>query len=219
MTFFSKIKKNLKNPLVKKTALVYSVIMAVFLFYLLLPSCQPPQIGERFPFESGFVSDIMGEPLGTYFTNLEKDEVVDFYLENYSTSTWFNLPIPARVIEHNPEYAREIINDMHTAKNTSFLVEINQPFRESIILKGYGEVNQESREKKNDKQIKKFTPREGESYFLTITPYHIKPSLWQRALSWLIYALIVPLTMVFFWQRVKEAGEAAKNIFRKKKNK
>ncbi len=217
MAFFSKIKKTFKKALAKKITLVYLAIMAAFLFYLLLPSCQPPQIGERFPFESGFVSDIMGEPLGTYFTNLEKDEAINFYLENYSTSSWLNLPLPIRVIEHDPEYAGEIINDMHTAKNTSFLVEVNQPLRESIILKGYGEVGQEGREEKSDKQIKKFTPREGESYFLSITPYHIKPSPWQKIITWLAYLIIIPLATVFFWQEIKTAIKAMKKVFGKKK--
>jgi hypothetical protein len=217
MAFFSKIKKTLKETLTKKITLIYLAIMVAFLFYLLLPSCDPPQIGERFPFESGFVSDIMGEPLGTYFTNLEKNEVTNFYLENYSTSSWLNLPLPARIIEHNPEYSGEIINDMHTRKNTSFLIEINQPFRESIILKGYGEVSQESREKKNEKQIKRFSPREGESYFLTITPYQIKPSFWQKFISWLVYLIIIPLVIVFFWDKTKKAGEAVQTILKNKK--
>lgn len=217
VTSFPNFKKKLKVILGSKITHGYLVIMGLFLIYLLLPSVPAPKIGERFSSESGFTSDLMGPPIGTYFTNLEKDEVINFYLTNYSRSSFLNLPLPARAIEHRPEYASEIINDMHSAKNTSFLVEINQPFRESIILKGYGEVSQKEREEKNPKDIKSFTPKEGEKYFLQITSYQVKPSLWQRVLSWLVYALIVPLTIVFFWQRVKEAGEAAKGIFKRKR--
>ena len=32
---------------------------------------------------------------------------------------------------------------MHRAKNTSFLVEIRQPGRRSLAIKGYGEANPE----------------------------------------------------------------------------
>ena len=216
MTFFlADSKKKLKRLFASRVIRSYLVLMGVFLGYLLLPSLAVPQIGERFPSEAGFTSDLLGPPVGTYFTNLEKDEVVDFYLDNYSRSSFLNLPLPARVIEHQPEYASEIINDMHTAKNTSFLVEINQPFRESLIIKGYGEVSQESREEKSEKQIKKFSPREGESYFLMITPYQIKPSFWQKFISWLIYLIIIPLVLTFFWQRLKEGGGAIEKIFKK----
>lgn len=215
VTGSSNFKKKLKAVLGSKITHGYLALMGLFLVYLLLPSAPVPQIGERFPSESGFTSDLMGPPSGTYFTNLEKDEVINFYLTNYSRSPFLNLPLPVRAIEHKPEYSSEIINDMHNAKNTSFLIEINQPFRESIILKGYGEVSQKEREEKNPKDIKSFTPKEGEKYFLKITPYQVKPSLWQRALSWLIYLVIIPLTIVFFWQRAKEATRLVWGLFRR----
>lgn len=219
VTSFPNFKKKLKAALSSKITHGYLVIMGIFLIYLLLPSVPAPQIGERFPSESGFTSDLMGPPIGTYFTNLEKDEVIKFFLDAYSRSSFMNLPLPTRAIEHKPEYAEEIINDMHTAKNTSFLVEINQPFRGSIIIKGYGEVSKAEREEREAKKIKKFEPRKGEIYFLKLDVYHIEPSLWQKFFSWLIYLAIIPLVIVFFWQRLKGAREAVKTIFKKKKNK
>jgi len=213
--FLADFKKKLKRLFTSKIIRCYLVLMGVFLGYLLLPSLAVPQIGERFPSETGFTSDLLGPPSGTYFTNLEKDEAISFYLDSYSRSPLLNLPLPARVIEHQPEYAGEIINDMHTAKNTSFLVEINQPLRESLIIKGYGEVNRAEREDKEAKQIKKFEPRKGEVYFLKLDVYQVKPTIWQKTISWLVYLLIIPLVLAFFWQRTKEAGIAIGRIFKK----
>jgi hypothetical protein len=213
--FLADFKKKLKRLFTSKIIRCYLVLMGVFLGYLLLPSLAVPQIGERFPSETGFTSDLLGPPTGTYFTNLEKDDVVSFYLNSYSRSSFLNLPLPAKVIEHQPEYAGEIINDMHTAKNTSFLVEINQPFRESLIIKGYGEVSQIEREEKEAKQIKKFEPQKGEVYFLKLDLYQVKPAIGPRIVSWLVYLIIVPLVLTFFWQRIKEAGIAIGKIFRK----
>lgn len=210
-------KRKLKKILSSKITLGYLGLMGFFLVYLIWPSPPIPELGEKFPLGPGFISDIIGEPIGTFYTNLEKDQIVSFYLEGYSNSPLLNLPLPTKAIEHRPEYASEIINDMHNAKNTSFLIEINQPFRESIIIKGYGEISLTERKENNKKETKKFTPREGETYFLKITPYQIKPHLWQKILSWLIYLVIIPLAAVFFWQRIKEAGEVVKSIFRKKK--
>jgi hypothetical protein len=205
--------KRLKKALFSKIAIAYLGFLGAFLFYLVLPSPAIPQIGESFPSESGFTSDLIGKPIGTYFTNLDKDQLIDFYIKGYSHSPFLNLPLLTRAIEHRSEYASEIINDMHNAKNTSFLVEINQPLRESIIIKGYGEVNQKAREEKDEKELKKFTPKEGEAYFLKITPYQVKPYLWQKILSWLIYLVIIPLVIVFFWQRIKEIGKTIKETF------
>ena len=213
--FLADFKKKLKRLFTSKIIRCYLVLTGVFLGYLLLPSLAVPQIVERFPSETGFTSDLLGPPSGTYFTNLEKDDVVNFYLNSYSRSSFLNLPLPAKVIEHQPEYAGEIINNMHTAKNTSFLVEINQPFRESFIIKGYGEVSQIEREEKEAKQVKKFEPRKGEVYFLKLDVYQVKPTAWQKIISWLVYLIIVPLVLTFFWQRIKKAGIAIGKIFRK----
>lgn len=187
--------------------------------YLCLPSPQLPQLGEKYPPEPGFTSDLIGEPSGTYFTNLEKDEAVNFYAANFSSSPFLGLPLPTRIIEHRPEYANEIINDMHNAKNTSFLIEINHPLKESIIIKGYGEINKKDREEKADNEVRTFTPSPGEVYFLKITPYQIKPTPGQRFLSWLVMLLIIPPVIVFFEKQAKEAGKAIGNIFQKNPNK
>ena len=216
---FSDLKKKLKRLFTSKTIHCYLVLMGIFLGYLLLPSSAVPQIGEKFLSETGFTSDLLGPPNGTYFTNLEKDEAIRFYLDGYSRSLLLNLPLPARAIEHQPEYAEEIINDMHTAKNTSFLVEINQPFRESLIIKGYGEVGRAEREEKEAKQIKKFEPRKGEVYFLKLDIYQVRPTIWQKVISWLVYLITIPLVVIFSWNQTKKAGEAIKSILlRGKKN-
>jgi hypothetical protein len=219
MNFFVDLGKNLKKFFFSWPGLIYLILMILSAAYLLLPPSNVPQIGESYQFESGFISDLMGEPSGTYFTNREKNEVIDFYLDNYHHSTWLNLPLITRAIEYPADYVTDIINDMHTAKNTSFLVEINHPFKESLIIKGYGEVSQADRNTKSPENLRKFTTPDGQEYFLMITVYQVCAEVWEKLALVLILFLIVPLVLGVFYNQVKEAFQALTDILPKKRGK
>ncbi len=214
ISFFT-IKRTLGAIFASKIVLGYLFLQVIFLIYLILPSPKIPQIEEKHPFDATlFYSSLMGEPIGVYYTNLDEAEVISFYLKSFSRLPWLNLPLPARVIRHQPEYANEIINKMHNAGNTSFLIEINQPLRESIILQGYGEVDRAEREKKSEKELKRFEFEDGRVFFLRVALYQIRPSFGQRLLSWLTYLIILPLVTIFLGWKVKKAAKAIKDTLK-----
>jgi len=179
----------------RKVKIFSGLLFLVGLFYLLLPGPSVPQLGENFPFERGFISQMMGEPVAAFYTNQGQEEVLSFFQKNYSRSLFLNLPLFTQKINYFPQEANELINDMHSAKNTSFLVELRQPGRESLVIKGYGETNPEAISQKDPKKIISFKPEDGKEYHLQITVYRIKTS---PAIRVLMLALVFLITPVVF---------------------
>ena len=200
----------------RKAKILSGLLFLVSLFYLLLPSPPVPQLGENFPFERGFISQMMGEPVATFYTNQGQEEALSFFQKNYSLSPFLNLPLLAQRIDYFPQEASELINDMHSAKNTSFLVELRQPGRESLIIKGYGETNPGEISQKDPKKIISFKPEDGKEYHLQITVYQIKTPLGVRILMLFLVFLITPMVFLGIIKTTKEIG---KLLVRSKKTK
>ena len=184
--------------------ILYGLLFLVGLFYLFLPGPPVPQLGENFPFERGFISQIMGEPVATFYTNQGQKEVLSFFQKNYSYSPFLNLPLLVQKTDYFPQEAYELINDMHHAKNTSFLVELRQPGRESLVIKGYGETNPGEISQKDPKKIISFKPEDGKEYHLQITVYQIKTPLGVRILMLFLVFLITPVVFLGIIKTVKE---------------
>ena len=188
----------------RKAKILYGLLFLVGLFYLFLPGPPVPQLGENFPFEIGFISQMMGEPVATFYTNQGQKEALSFFQKNYSYSPFLNLPLLVQRADYFPQEAYELINDMHSAKNTSFLVELRQPGRESLIIKGYGETNPEEISQKDPKKIISFKPEDGKEYHLQITVYQIKTPLGVRILMLFLVFLITPVVFLGIIKTVKE---------------
>ncbi len=184
--------------------LSYLLLFLISLFYLLLPSPSLPKIGKRYPTETGYNSHLVGEPEGSYFTNKSLKEIVAFYRQNYSHSPFLGLPLPVQEIAYDPQYVRTLINDMHTYKNTSFLVEFSHPGRESIFIKGFGETNpQQALKKKAGKRII-FKPEKGKEFNLKLVVYHIESPVWARVLILLGVFVLTPIILFQLWQAIGE---------------
>jgi len=180
----------------RKAKILYGLLFLVGLFYLFLPGPPVPQLGENFPFERGFISQMMGEPVATFYTNQGQEEVLLFFQKNYSYSSFLNLPLFTQKINYSPQEANELINDMHSAKNTSFLVELRQAGRESLVIKGYGETNPKEISQKDPKKIISFKPEDGKEYHLQLTVYQIKTPLGVRILMLFLVFLITPVVFL-----------------------
>lgn len=180
----------------RKAKILSGLLFLASLFYLLLPGPPVPQLGENFPFERGFISQMMGEPVATFYTNQGQEEALSFFQKNYSRSPFLNLPLLIQRIDYFPQEAYELINDMHSAKNTNFLVEFRQPGRESLVIKGYGEVNPEEISQKDPAKIISFKPEDGKEYHLQITVYRIKTPLGVRILMLFLVFLITPVVFL-----------------------
>jgi hypothetical protein len=120
----------MKNNIFKILLLAISII---FSLYLLLPD--PP---EPKPLPHSFRSPEPGDNgqipgLFAYYTNLPRNEIIAFYQNQYSYSSFYHFPLITFKLIHPPEYAWEVITD--TIPNT-FLEEVIQPFRGSLYLAG-----------------------------------------------------------------------------------
>ena len=188
----------------RKAKILYGLLFLVGLFYLFLPGPPVPQLGENFPFEKGFISQMMGEPVATFYTNQGQEEVLSFFQKKYSHSPFLNLPLLAQRTDYFPQEAYELINDMHGAKNTNFLVELRQPGRESLVIKGYGETNPEEISKKDPAKITSFRPEDGKEYHLQLTVYQIKTPLGVRILMLFLVFLITPVVFLGIIKTVRE---------------
>lgn len=188
----------------RKAKIPYGLLFLVGLFYLFLPGPSVPQLGENFPSGEGFISQMMGEPVATFYTNQGQEEVLSFFQKNYSYSPFLNLPLLAQRTDYFPQEAYELINDMHSAKNTNFLVELRQPGRESLVIKGFGETNPEEISKKDPAKIISFRPEDGKEYHLQITVYQIKTPLGVRILMLCLVFLITPAVLLGIIKTVRE---------------
>ncbi|MBP8591218.1 hypothetical protein KBI33_01965 [Candidatus Shapirobacteria bacterium] len=195
--------------------IIYSLIFLISLFYLLLPAPPVPQLGQNFPFEKGFISQMMGEPVATFYTNQGQEEALSFFRKNYSFSPFLSFPLFTQRIDYFPQEANELINDMHGAKNTSFLVELRHPGRESLVIKGYGETKPEGMSQKDPGKIISFKPEDGKEYHLQLTLYQIKTPIAARIILLILVFLLTPI--VFSWVR-KTIKEIVRVLLKKQKS-
>jgi len=170
-----------------KLKIFYSLLFLIAIFYLLLPPPPIPQIRKAYPFQDGDIGKLTGQPQGVYFTNLSQKEVNNFYQENFSRSPFLNIPLFTQKIDYQPkEYSKEILND-DIADLTSFLTEFSHPWRESIIIQGFGEVE-------SGKRIQ-FTPENDKKYNLRIVVYYIESPFWARILVLIGIFILTPIIL------------------------
>lgn len=121
--------------IVKKIGLVFSgAILVLFFVYILLPGpaeIPPPPWGLR-SVEPGDTSQMPG--VSAYYTDVEREDVVDYYFSYYSKSSFLNLPLFTIKLNHPPELAREVL---YSTQKSSYVEEIVHPFRESLFISGY----------------------------------------------------------------------------------
>ncbi len=104
--------------------LIFSVLSFLLLFYVLLPAPDfplppPDSLQSREPADSE-------TPLRrAYFTNLTREEVMDWYLDQFKWGYRLN---------YGPEESQSIIRDQ---TRSTFLEEIVHPFRESVFINGF----------------------------------------------------------------------------------
>lgn len=124
------------------------VIWLIGLIYLVIPSASLPPLPNSYKSnEPGDTVEIYG--VSAYYTSLSRQEILDFYLVNFNKSRFFNLPFPAILLNHPPEYVSTAIRD---TVNSTFLYELVHPFRDSLIINGWS-PEEDRRYKENEKLI------------------------------------------------------------------
>jgi len=114
----------------KATFLLFSLL---FLFYLILPSPDFPE-----PLPGALTSKEPGDtetPLRkAYFTDLSREEILTYYQNQFTNSTFFGLPLPTYRLNYPPEEAQSLVRDQ---TRSTFLEEIVHPLRESLYMNGF----------------------------------------------------------------------------------
>lgn len=163
----------------------YFLFCLIFLCYLSLPGYQFPS-----PPPDALQSKEPGDtetPLRrAYFTNYTREEVVNYYKNQFTHSNFKNLLLPTLRLNYPPEDAQTLIRDQ---TRSTFLEELVHPFRESIYINGF-----EPKEEKDTIDI------EGKIWRQKIIIKYVDSSLIIRLL---IAVLTLSLIPVLYWETKK----------------
>jgi hypothetical protein len=122
------------NYAMKKVLKILKVLfLAVSFVYLVLPLPElPPLPDSHKSTEPGDTVEIPG--VSAYYTDVSRQEVLTFYRQAFSRSSFLQLPLPVIVLNHRPEYGKQAIRD---TTETTFLYELVHPFRDSLYINGF----------------------------------------------------------------------------------
>jgi len=118
--------------MVKKGYFLVGILLSLYLF-LPGPKLPPADLPEALK------SDEPGDTyqltqVSAYYTRKSREEVVSFYTDYFSHSSFLNLPLFTYRLNHPPEYAREVWID---TKRSYYLEEIIHPFSGSLFVNGF----------------------------------------------------------------------------------
>src|SRR4030043_1567819 len=165
--------------------ILYLLFCLIFIFYLVLPGYEFPK-----PPSDALQSTEPGDNetllRRAYFTNLTREEVMNHYKNQFTHSSFYNLPIPTYRLNYPPEDAQTLIRDQ--ARST-FLEEIVHPFRESVYINGF-----EPKEKKDAVNIA------GKIWRQKIIIKYAPSLIWIRLLLAIPTLILIP---VLYWETKK----------------
>jgi len=160
--------------MIKKVTLIILIIFNVLaVIYLISPTPVLPNL------DNSAKSDLPGDTIqitnvSGYFTNLSRDEVMNFYKKYYQGLFLINL-------NHPPEKAKEIIVDTIPSY---YLEELILPFKESLYINGF--EWEKDVFTKPEKRIKNKIFYQGQEYSAKITIRRFPVSIVNRLLTFFI---------------------------------
>ena len=122
----------MKKNLLKK---IWLGLGFLFTFYLFLPGPKlpPPDLPDSL--KSTLPGDTIQLPrISGYFTDKNRSDVIDFYKNYFSKSSFLNFPLLTIRLNHPPEHAKQVIRD---TTRSYYLEELVHPFRESLFINGF----------------------------------------------------------------------------------
>ena len=178
-----------------------ALIIAFFLgtFYLLLPAPKdfphlPPSIKSTEPGDTTQIANV-----SAYYTDIPRNEVVDFYFNYFSHSPFLGIPLITYKLNHPPERIREVLRE---TQQSTYVEEIVHPLRESVFVNGF--------EWNNDpftppaRRIKNILIVNGKTYRFKVTLFYQETAVWQRLAVFYLSLLAVYFlyqTYLGLWQR------------------
>jgi hypothetical protein len=110
------------------------LLFSILLFgYLLLPSYSfPKPIPGSVQSQEG--ADVETPLRTSYFTDYLRPQVLDYYQNQFTRSSFLNLPMPTLRLNYPPEDAQTLVRDQ---THSVYLQEIVHPLRESLFVNGF----------------------------------------------------------------------------------
>jgi len=169
---------------------IYILFSVILLIYVALPN---PEFPESIPdsVQSTEPADIETNLRRAYYTDLSRQEVLNYYKNQFNKSSFMNILLPTYELSYPPEEAQTIIRDQ---TRSNFLKEIVHPFRESIYINGY-----QPEEPQNIIEIN------GKIWGQKIIVKYVPSSVWAR---FFIYSI----ALILFWLTFKELLSATAKI-------
>lgn len=111
--------------------IIFLLFSLIFLLYLALPA---PSFPKPLPdsVQSLEEADVEIPTKRAYFTNFDREDVMDYYTGLFPAT--LGLPLPTYRLIHPPEEAFTLIRDQ---TRSTFLEEITHPSRESFFVNGF----------------------------------------------------------------------------------
>jgi hypothetical protein len=170
---------------------VFLFIIILCFIYLIFPEPAPlaPLPQSLKSVEPGDTTQIPG--ISAYYTNLSRQEVIDFYQNQFSHSSFLDIPLITYRLNHPPEMSRDLIR---TTQQSSYLEEIVHPLRESLFVSGF--------EWEND-PFTKVEKRPKNKLVVDKIEYKAKITLIQKRSHPLVRILVSIFSLILFcwWER------------------
>lgn len=182
----------------KKLWLGLGILLTI---YLIIPGPKMPPPGLPKSLKSTEPGDtVQIENLSAYFTNKSRQEVIAYYQDYFSKSSFLNIPLPTIRLNRPPEYAKQVIKD---TIQTYYFEELVHPFRESLFINGF------------DWEKDVFTPEASREK----NKIKVGGKIWQAkiTLHWFPSHVLVRTSIFWFswillWQIGKEAVKEVKRL-------
>lgn len=174
----------------KAEKLFFIGVFIVGTLYLILPAPKdfPDLPGAVKSTEPGDTVQIAN--VKAYYTDMSRQEVVDFYENYFSHSPFRGIPLFTYKLNHPPERIREVLRD---TQQSTYVEELVHPLRESVFVNGF-EWNNDPFTKPAGR-IKNILIVNGKTYQFKVTLFYQESQVWQRLL---IFYLILSAVYLLY---------------------
>lgn len=164
--------------------IAFFLVFLLGTFYLSLPAPHdfPDLPGAVKSTEPGDTVQIAN--VSAYYTDLPRQEVIDFYFRYFSRSPFLNIPLITYKLNHPPERIREVLRD---TQRSTYVEELVHPLRESVFVSGFEWNNDPFTSP--ERRITNILVVNGKTYQFKVTLFYQESRLWQRLLIFYLILL------------------------------
>ncbi len=176
----------------------YLFTSVLFLTYLSVPNSSFPEKTIE-SLQSDEPADTEDLNRRSYFTNMNRAEIMSFYLDQMNNKSFLGITMPTYRLNYPPEEAQKIIRDQ---TRSTFLEEIVHPFRESVFVNGFEPTNSKDEIFINEKVWRQ-----------KITVKQVESNLYFRLIVGFFCVVLIPVIFDKFTLALKEFGKEISKLW------